>query len=139
MTPNNGRPSVPIAMRQANAVCAENWSSAWHKLGRWAPPKRGWTKTYLRRHQSPSAVASGHDQIGPRSYGMVRKLRKGVHGGESCSTGTTVSELACHSSRWHRTGEEGRSTCSSRPSILHSQDPELTKPRRNAATLRALT
>ena len=43
--------------------------------------------------------------------------RKGVYGGESCSTGTTVSELACHSSRWHWTGEEGRSTCSSRPAF----------------------
>ena len=49
---------------------------------------------------------------------VVRKLRKGVHGGESCSTGTTVSELACHSSRWHWTGEEGRSTCSLRLSVL---------------------
>ena len=49
---------------------------------------------------------------------VVRKLRKGVHGGESCSTGTTVFELACRSSRWHWTGEEGRSTCSLRPSVL---------------------
>src|SRR5215831_21263380 len=54
---------------------------------------------------------------------VVRKLRKGVHGGDSCSTGTTVSELAFHSSRWHWTGEEGRSTCSSRLSVL-TQDPE---------------
>jgi len=36
---------------------------------------------------------------------------------------TTVSELACHSSRWHWTGEEGRSTCSSRPSVLTQPRP----------------
>ena|SRR5215510_9371092 len=54
---------------------------------------------------------------------VVRKLRKGVHGGESCSTGTTVSELACHSARWHWTGEEGRSACPSRPSVLTQPRP----------------
>ena len=54
---------------------------------------------------------------------VVRKLGKGAHGGQSCSTGTTVSELACHSSRWHWPGEEGRSTCSLRPSVLTQTRP----------------
>jgi len=32
---------------------------------------------------------------------VVWKLRKGVHGGESCSTGAAVSVLSCNRSRRH--------------------------------------